>query len=139
MVSQKLLIYCLLSAGGYLLIISLALNYLERKLHLTDGIPQQLIETSGFGWSSVRFIMEALFFVIIPTIAYSFFFLIIPVSGIRAGMAAALFAFTLGAAPAMMGLSVRVSLPMPYILFVLISLLIKLTGSLIIVGYLYSL
>jgi hypothetical protein len=139
MVSQQLLLYCLLAAGGYLLVISLVLNFIERRLKLTQGIPSELIESSGFSWSAVRFVMEALFFVVIPSIAYSFFYLVIPVSGIRAGMAAALFAFALGAAPTLMGMSVRVSLPMPYLLFVLLSHLLKLTGSLVIISYLYSL
>ena len=138
MFSQKLVLYCIVCSGAYLLIISLALDYLQKKLRLTRGIPPEMLEESGPGWSAIHFLMEMLFFVAIPTFAYSFFYLVIPLWGIKAGMAAALFAFTLGAAPALMGLSVRVRLPMPYILFTLLALLLKLGGSLTIIGYLFS-
>ena len=139
MFSQRLLLYCFLGSGTYLILISLVTEYLHKKLRLSQGIPKELLEDSGCSWSGIRFMMEALFFVVIPTLAYSLFYLVIPLSGIKAGMSAALFAFTLGAAPALMSLSVRVKLPMPYILFLLLSLLFKLGGSLIIIGYLYSL
>ena len=82
--------------------------------------------------------MEGLFIVVIPAIGYNFFYLVVPLSGIRAGMAAALFAFILGSSPALMGLSLRIKLPMPFLLFTLLSLLIKLGGALAIIGYLYS-
>jgi len=138
MFSQKLVIYCIVCSGAYLLIISLVLDYLQKKLRLTRGIPPDMLEESGPGWSAIHFLMEMLFFAAIPTFAYSFFYMIIPLWGIKAGMAAALFAFTLGAAPALMGLSVRVRLPMPYVLFTLLALFLKLGGSLIIIGYLFS-
>ncbi|HUV29541.1 MAG TPA: hypothetical protein VMY05_00430 [Acidobacteriota bacterium] len=139
MYSQGLLLYCFVLSSLYLLIVSVVLRYVERKLQLTQGIASSLLESTGLGWAAINYVMEALFFAVIPTLAYGFFYLIIPLSGIRAGMAASLFAFTLGAIPALMGLSVRIKLPMPYILFMLLSLLIKLGGSLSIIGYLYSL
>ena len=139
MFSSKLLIYCFLSAGLYLLAVSFLLEYIERKLKLTSGIPAELVEQQALGWTLVNFVMEALFFVAIPTLAYSYFYFVIPFAGIRAGLAATLFAFTIGIAPAMMGLSVRVKLPMPYLLFYMLSLLIKMGGSLALIAYLYSL
>ena len=139
MYSQGLLLYCLVLSSLYLLVVSVVLRYVERKLQLTHGIASSLLESTGLGWAAINYVMEVLFFVVIPTLAYGFFYLIIPLSGVRAGMAASLFAFTLGAVPALMGLSVRIKLPMPYILFTLLSLLVKLGGSLSIIGYLYSL
>ena len=138
MISLKLMLYCLAAGSLYLLVITLLLDFFERRFHLTAGIPDAMIETSGLSWTFMNFMMEALFYVAVPTVAYSFLFFIIPLSGIRAGMAAALFAFTLGAAPGMMGLSVRIKLPMPYLMFLLFSLLLKLSGTLIIISYLYS-
>jgi len=139
MISHELVLYCIVVAGAYLLFLSLLLNYIEKKLKLQQGIAEDLFESSSLGWSMLTFLMEALFYVVIPAIAYSFFYLIIPLSGVKAGVAAALFAFTLGAAPAMMGLSVRIKLPMPYMLFSLLSLLLKLGGSLALIGYIYAL
>ncbi|MCK4301521.1 MAG: hypothetical protein KAW91_02045, partial [candidate division Zixibacteria bacterium] len=86
-----------------------------------------------------NFAMEFLFFVGIPTFAYNFFQVILPLSGVRPGLAVALAAFTLGAVPVVMGLSARIKLPMLYVLYFLFGLLLKLSGALVIIGYLYSL
>jgi hypothetical protein len=126
-------------AGGYLLIVSLILDLTERGLNLTRGMPQELLESTGISWTLTNFVIELLFYVIIPTLGYSFFYLVIPLSGVRAGLGGALFAFLLGAAPTIMALSVRIKLPVPYLLFLLLAFLIKLGGCLAIVGYLYTL
>jgi hypothetical protein len=86
----------------------------------------------------MNFVMEFLFYVVIPTIIFSFFYVVIPLSGIRAGLAAAVLAFLLGATPVLMGLSVKIKLPMPLVLFGLLSHLIKLGGAMALIGYLYS-
>ncbi len=139
MISFKLMFYCVLCTGAYLLVLSLILDFLERKMKLTAALPQELIDSGGVSWTLANFIMEVLFYVAIPTIVYSFFYYLLPFYGVRAGLASGLFAFALGAAPAMMGLSVRIKLPMPYVLFVLFSILLKLIGCLAIIGYLYAL
>ena len=139
MVSTTLLVYCLLAGAGYLFLVSLLLEGLGRKLKLEAGIPGELAEPFGWPWFLMNFTMEGLFYVAIPTLAFAFFYFILPLTGIRAGMAAALFAFTLGAAPILMGLSVRVKLPMPFLLFLLLSYLVKIGGTLSIIAYLYSL
>ncbi|UCC43611.1 MAG: hypothetical protein JSU65_10790 [Candidatus Zixiibacteriota bacterium] len=139
MLSSRLLVYCVLASGLYLLIISVLLRYVGHRLRVTEGIKPELLESTGLTWSFIHFLIEAVFFVSIPTITYGFFYLLIPLSGAKAGLAAALFAFTLGAAPVLMGLSVRVKLPMPFLLFTLLSHLLKLAGCMAIIGYLYSL
>ncbi len=139
MISFELMFYCFLCAGAYLFAMSLVLQLIDRYAGVTDGLPSEMLESIGIAWTVTNFMMESLFYVVIPTIAYGFFYLIIPFYGIRAGMAAALFAFAVGAAPALLGLSVRVKLPMPYLLFVLLAVLLKLSGCLIIISLLYSL
>lgn len=139
MVSYGLLFYALLSAGGYLVVISLLLELLCRGLALTRGIPVEIVESSGWSWWVLNLFMELLFYVVIPTVAFAFFYFSLPLSGIRAGMAAALYSFTLGAAPVLMGLSARVKLPMSYVLFLLLSYLIKIAGTMAIIAWLYSL
>ena len=139
MVSFKLLAYGVLAAGGYLLTISLLLDLIERKLKLSAGLPKELVETTGLSFTLANFLMELLFYAAIPTIVYGFFYYLLPFYGVRAGLASGLFAFALGAAPAIMGLAVRVKLPMPYLLFLLFSILLKLLGCLAVIGYLYTL
>lgn len=139
MMSFELMVYCLVVGGVYLLLISFLLEMAGRGLNISRGIPSELLESAGWTWFAINYIMELLFFVFIPTLAYSFLYLILPLSGLRAGVAGALFAFTLGAAPALMGLAVRLKLSMPYILYFLFGLLLKLGGAMTIIGYLYSL
>lgn len=139
MINKTLLFYALLSAGGYLLIISLLLEFVSKKLSLDKGLADELKEETGIGWFVMNFIMELLFYVAVPTIAYSFLYIILPFEGIKAGMATALLALVIGATPIVMGLSVRIKLPLPFLTFFLLSYFIKLAGSLVIIGYLYTL
>jgi hypothetical protein len=139
MLSPGLLVYCLLFGGIYLVVVSIIIELIERAMKLHHGLPPELIESAGWTWWGINLVMEILFYVAIPTLAYAFFYFMLPLSGPRAGMAAALYAFTIGAAPVLMGLSVRIRLPMPFMLFLLLSYLVKVSGSLIIISYLYSL
>lgn len=139
MISTPLILWCILLSGIYLLVVSFVGEFIARLLKLDQEMPRQLMEETGLGFYSMNFVMETLFFVVIPTVGYSFFYLILPLSGVRIGMAAALLAFTLGAMPITVGLSVRLKLSMPWLLFQLFMLLVKLGGSLTIIGYLYSL
>jgi hypothetical protein len=138
-ISLELILYCIVVAGLYLLVLSTILELIGRKLKISRGVPAELLEPVGWGWFALTYVMELLFFVIIPTLAYSFFYLIVPLSGVRAGMAGALFVFTLGAVPALMGLSVRIRFSMLYLLYFLLGLLLKLAGAMTIIGYLYAL
>ena len=139
MISVELLIWCLVVAGLYLLILSLILDLAGKKFGIARGIPAELLESMNWSWFVLSYVIELLFYVVIPTFAYSFFYVIVPLTGIRAGMAGALFAFTLGAVPALMGLSIRIKFPMLFLLYFLFGLLLKLGGALTIIGYLYSL
>jgi len=139
MISVELLFTCLIASGVYLLLVSLLLDFVERRLKLAAALPEQLVEKGSAAVTLANFVLELLFYVVIPTIIYSFFYYVLPFYGVRAGLATALFAFLLGAAPAVMGLSVRVKLPMPYVLYQLFAGLIKLLGSLAIIGYIYTL
>ncbi len=139
MISATLMLACVAAAGVYLLAISIVLQLVERNLKLSTGIPPELLETTGWVWTGFTFIMELMFYVVIPTLAYSFFYVIMPFSGSRAGIAAGLFAFVMGATPALMGLSVRVRLPMPYLLYLLLSVLLKVCGCMLIIAWLYAL
>ncbi len=139
MISVKLMAYCVLASGVYLLLMSLLLESASKKLGVSRGMPPAIMEPTGSGWFIVNYLMELLFFVAIPTLAYSFFYLILPLSGLRTALAVTLVAFVMGAVPILMGLSVRIKLSLPYLLFYLLGFLIKLAGSLIIIGYLYTL
>ena len=139
MISTKLLLYCLVAGSVYLLVMNLLLEMVSKKLNVFRGMPAELIESTGGFWFLLNFSMELLLFVAIPTIAYSYFYILLPLSGIRTGIAGALFAFTLGAVPALVSLLVRTRLPMLLFVFLLFGILLKLGGVMIIIGYLYQL
>lgn len=139
MLSGKLMMYCLVAGGAYLFLVGLLLEFLCTRFKLDRGIPEPFREGSGAGWFTVYFVMEFLFFVMIPTVSYSFFYLVMPFAGMRAGLAAALFAFTMGAVPIVMIASIRLKLPMLYLLYSLLGYLLKLGGTMAIIGYLYTL
>ncbi len=139
MINMTLMLYCLVLGGSYLLAMTLVLEFVGRALKITRGIPTELLEPSGPGIFVVTLIMEGLFFVAIPTMGYSFFAIALPLAGIRPAVALALVSFTLGAVPAVLGLSMRMRLSMPYLLYSLLGLLLKLGGCVVIIGYLYSL
>ena len=135
MISYNLMFYCFAVSGIYLLVMSIVLSLVEVSLKLNRGLPKELVEESNLAWFIMNFVMEFLFYVVIPTIIFSFFYVVVPLSGIKAGLAAAVLAFLLGATPVLMGLSVKIKLPMPLVLFGLLSHLIKLGGAMALIGY----
>jgi hypothetical protein len=139
MISMELIAYCLVCGGIYLAVATVVLAMIGRWLNITKGVPGELLEEVNLGWYLANYVMEMLFFVAVPTLAYSFFAVILPLTGIRIGLAVALGAIILGAAPAIVGLAVRLRLPMPFLLYFLLGLTIKLAGALAIIGFLYSL
>lgn len=139
MISTKLLIYCIGAGAVYLFLISILLEYIGKKINCFRGMPAEFIESGGTLWFSMNYAMELLLYVLIPSIAYSYFYILLPLSGIRTAVAGALFAFTLGAIPALTSLLNRSQLPVLTFAYLLLTILLKLTGSLLVIGYLYQL
>jgi len=139
MISYLLIAYCFIAAGIYLLLISLLVEWIGKMLNVSRGIDEKLLEQSGTSWFLINYLMEFLFFVAIPTMSYSFFYIIFPLSGLRAALALAVLAFTFGAVPLVMGISVRLKLPMTYLLFNLLGYFLKLSGAVLIIAYIYNL
>lgn len=139
MISQALLIYCLVVGAIYLAAASIIMEIIGRLLKIERGIPKELLEKNDLGSRLTSFLIEYLFIVAVPTLAFAVLFTVLPLTGVRSGLAAALFAFALGGVPPMIVLSIRMKLYMPYLLFLLLSHLVKLAGSLALIGYLYYL
>ncbi len=139
MINTTLLLYCFIGGGIALLLLSFILEFISSKLKLLDGIPKDMLEESTSAWFTMNYIMEFLFYVVIPSVGYSFFYLMLPFEGLRVGLAASLFALIMGAVPFTMILSVRIKLPMAYLTFLLLSYFLKLIASMTVIGYLYSL
>lgn len=139
MIRLNLLITSLIWAGGALFIFELIWYQLEKKLDLLHKIPAELLEETGVGYFISKFIMQFAFIVIVPTAAYSWFYVMLPFYGIRSGMAVALVLFILGIMPFTVSILMRVKLPVSYILFQLAGYLLKLLLIYGIIGYLYIL
>ena len=81
MLSYELLLWAMAIGGAYLLVVSFMIELIERKLQLNRSLPSELIETDGWVWWGINFIMELLFYVGIPLVGYAFFYFALPFSG----------------------------------------------------------
>ncbi len=138
-VSFELLGYCLLFGAIYLLIIDFIWIALERVVPLFGRFPKELLEPKGGGLFVSSFIIEFIFFVLLPSVVYGWFYTVIPFSGVRGGVSAALYLVMFGMIPLSLLLLFRIRIPVVFILFQLLGLTIKVLGVMAIVGYLYSL
>lgn len=138
-ISFKLLLYCLLFAGAYLLLIDLLWSKLEQYLPMPGSFPKDLIEPRDIGWFLSAFIIEFLFFVLMPAVVYGWFYTVIPFSGIKGGISVGLYLIFFGILPMVLLLLFRIKIPLVFMLYQLLGFLIKLIGAMAIIGYLYSL
>jgi len=138
-VSFELITWCLVAGAAYLLIIDLLWYKLENIIPMFGGFPDHLLESRGVGWFVSTYVIEFVFFVMLPSVIYGWFYTVIPFYGIRGGVAAALFVYILGMIPVGMLSLFRIKLPVMYILYLMFGLLIKFTGIMIIISYLYTL
>jgi len=139
MISTTLIVYCLVAGGVTLVAVTFLHELLGRYIRVSRDMPAAIMEPTSVGWFFLNYVMEYLFIVAVPTFAYSIFVVVLPLSGIRPALAAAVLAFTLGAVPGVLALSVRVKLSMVYLMYILFGVLMKLAAVLAIIGYLYSL
>jgi hypothetical protein len=138
-VSFELLAYCLVAGAVYLMVIDFILGRVEKFIPGMEHFPKELIETRNGGWYISSFIIEFIFFVFVPSIAYGLFYTIIPFSGIRGGIACALFLALCGILPTSILLIFKIRIPAVFMLYQIFGILIRVMGTLAIIGYLYSL
>ena len=138
-VSFELLAYCLVIGAVYLIIADLILGWIEKRLPGMERLPKELLEIKNSGWYVSAFIIEFIFFVLVPSIAYGLFYTIIPFSGIRGGIACAMFLALCGILPTMILLIFRIRIPAVFMLYQIFGILVRVMGALAIIGYLYAL
>ena len=138
-INFELLLWCVVTGGVYLLIIDFIWNACERMVPTLRNFPKELIDAKGVTWFVCNYIVEFIFFVLMPAVIYGWFYAIIPFSGIRGGLAFGLLLLVFGMVPHAILISFRIKLPVVFILFQLLGILIKICGTLAIIGYLYSL
>jgi len=139
MISLSLLLACLLWAGLALLVFELIWYVLEKKLKLLAKLPAEMKETTGSGYFFSRFLMNLAFMVVLPSVVYSWFYVLVPFYGVRAGVSLAMLVFMLGIVPFTATIMFRVRLPLSFILFQLSGHLLKLVLVFGVIGYLYIL
>ena len=139
MINQRLLLTALLWAGSALFVFELIWYQIERRLKLLKDMPSQVLEDTGVGFFISRFIMQLAFLVVVPTVAYSWFYVLVPFYGVRAGVAMAIFIFVLGVVPFAVTVLMRIKLPLSFMLFQMAGYLLKIIIVYGIVAYLYIL
>lgn len=135
----KLLMACMGLGALYLIIVTLLWNRLERVVPIFENFPKGLIEESNPAGIIYTFVVELIFYIFIPAMVYAWFYTLIPFSGIRGGLSVALMIYVLGAVPISISILFKVKLPVVYLLYQSLGMLIKLAGTLAIIGYLYAL
>jgi len=138
-INFELFIYCIILGAVYLFIIDLIWNWLERFVPTLQNFPKELIDSKGVTWFACNYIVEFIFFALMPSVIYGWFYAVIPLSGIRGGLAFGLLLLIFGMIPHAISLSFRIRIPVVFILFQLLGLMIKICGAMAMIGYLYSL
>ncbi|MCX6829063.1 MAG: hypothetical protein NT002_07235 [candidate division Zixibacteria bacterium] len=138
-VSFELLLWCLLSGAVYLLIIGFLWYKLEKVVPTLVGFPAALLEERGLGWFVSSYIIEFIFFVLLPSVVYGWLYTLIPFSGLRGGIMVGLYLLLFGMMPMALLILFRIKIPVVFMLYQLLGFLIKVMGSMAIIGYLYSL
>lgn len=139
MISLRLLLACLFWAGLALLIFELIWYFLEKKLKLLAKLPAEFKEATGSGYFFSRFMLNLAFLVVLPSVVYSWFYVLVPFYGTRAGVALAMLVFTLGVIPFSGTVMLRIRVPLSFMLFQLAGHLLKLLLVYGIIAYLYVL
>lgn len=139
MISLKLLLVSFFWAGLALFIFELVWYHLEKRLDLLSKLPPELLEQTGLGYFISRFVMQFAFLVAVPSTVYSWFYVLLPFYGLRAGIGVAVSLFLLGIVPFAIWILMRIKLPLSYILFQMAGYLLKLILIYGIISYLYIL
>jgi len=139
MISFKLMMYCLVLGAGYLLVFDLIWSRLEKYIPTLQGFPENLVESKTAAWFISCFIIEFVFFVLMPTVIYDWFYTVLPFYGVRGGLAMALYLFVFGMIPFAVLLLFRIRIPAVFVLYQSAGLLIRIVGCMAIIAYLYSL
>jgi hypothetical protein len=139
MISLRLFWAALLWAGAALFVFEFLWYLLEKRLYLLAKLPPEMIEAYGAAYFVSRFIMQLAFLVALPTVAYSWFYVLVPFYGLRAGVALAVFIFLLGVVPFVSILVMRIRLPLSFVLFHLAGYLLKMLLVYSIIAHLYIL
>ena len=138
-VSFKLLGFCFIIGAVYILIIDFIWNKLENYVPTLRGFPKDLIEEKNAAWFVSSFIVEFIFFVLLPAVVYGWFYTVLPFSGVRGGIAVGLYLFLFGYIPLAVIVMFRIKIPAVYFLYQLLGMFIRVLGAMTIIGYLYSL
>lgn len=141
-IPPKLLLTCIAAGAVYLALINWALQALENylsKMSLWGNFPKDLLRPQGKFTALSDLVIQLSVFVVFPAVFYSFMYLLLPFEGIRAGLAVALLPTALGALPYAVMINTRTKIPGSALAFLLMGHLIRIAGSLSIIGYLFSL
>lgn len=139
MINVRLLLAALFWAGAALFVLEVAWYFLEKKLALLKSLPREILEETGTSFFVSKFVMQLAFLVAVPTVVYSWFYVMIPFYGIRAGVAVAVFIFVLGIIPFATSVLMRIKLPVAFVLVEMTGYLVKIIIIYGIIAYLYVL
>lgn len=126
---NKIIIYTIALGTAPLIAINIVQLIIEKLIKVNAEIKaENNVRYSGI--FAVQFLVDVLFFVVIPTLAYFWLYPVLPFVGFKAGVAIGLAAYILGSLPYAVQLSLRIRIPAILIMTTLFFNLIKLSVAL---------
>jgi len=126
---NKIIIYTIALGTAPLIAINIIQLIVEKLIKINAEIKDEAsVRYSGI--FVVQFLLDVLFFVVIPTLVYFWLYPVFPFVGFKTGVAIGLTAYVLGSLPYAVQLSMRIKIPPILIVTTLFFNLIKLSVAL---------
>ena len=123
---NKIIIYTVALGTAPLIAINIVQLIIEKIIKINAGIKDEhSVHYNGI--FMVQFLVDVLFFVVVPTLAYYWLYPVLPFVGFKAGVAVGIAAYILGSLPYAIQLSLRIKIPAILIVTTLFFNLIKLS------------
>ena len=131
---NKIIVYTIALGTAPLIAINIVQLIIEKIIRVNADIKDEYnVRYSGV--FMVQFLVDVLFFVVIPTLAYYWLYPVLPFVGYKAGIAVGIAAYILGSLPYAIQLSLRLKIPAILVVTTLFFNLIKLSAALGVITY----
>lgn len=131
---NKIIVFTIALGTAPLIAINIVQLIIEKIIRVNADIKDEY-NVRYNGVFMVQFLVDVLFFVVIPTLVYYWLYPVLPFVGYKAGIAVGIAAYILGSLPYAIQLSLRIRIPAILVVTTLFFNLIKLSAALGVITY----
>ena len=131
---NKIIVFTIALGTAPLIAINIVQLIIEKIIRVNADIKDEY-NVRYNGVFMVQFLVDVLFFVVIPTLVYYWLYPVLPFVGYKAGIAVGIAAYILGSLPYAIQLSLRIKIPAILVVTTLFFNLIKLSAALGVITY----